>query len=185
MTLEVFQTLFTVFLVLTIVFLILSIVFFFVFDIRKIFSIKTGRAVRKSVKELNEINRSEDNRRRKKYKGHSMQLSKELTGDFERVTGEITGTTRNTGNITDDSVVTEQLDNNETVILKQESVVANETEVLISPNTVTSETEVLIVPRDEIEDNPNLSVITEESLAVTGLFNIIEKKEVMFAEETI
>ena len=83
MTLEIYQTLFTVFLVLTIVFFILSIVFFFVFDIRRIFSIKTGRAVRKSVKELNEINRSEDNRRRKKYKGNSIQINKELTGEID------------------------------------------------------------------------------------------------------
>ena len=89
MTLESFQTLYTVFLVLTIIFLILSIVFFFVFDIRKIFSIKTGRALRKSVQELNEINKSEDNRKRKKYKSCSMPSSNEWAGDFDKITEKL------------------------------------------------------------------------------------------------
>ncbi len=89
MTLEIYQTLFTIFLAATIVLFILSIVLFFVFNIRKIFSIKSGFAIKKSVKELNEINSSEDNRKRKKYKGHSVYLSKELKEDIEEFTDDI------------------------------------------------------------------------------------------------
>ena len=173
MTLETLQTLYTVFLVLSIVFFILSIVLFFVFDIRKIFSIKTGRAVRKSMQELNEINRNEDNRNRKKYKGHSMQLSKELTAEFDRMNGGMTGDTRNTGDVEDESLVTEQLESNATVVLKQEGIASNETEVLIAP----------------VEDGKDVLetsvVMREEPKVIIGRFNIVDRKEVRFADELI
>ncbi|MBE5943067.1 MAG: hypothetical protein E7264_11100 [Lachnospiraceae bacterium] len=231
MTLETFQTLYIVFLVLTIVFLILSIVFFFVFDIRKIFSIKTGRAVRKSVQELNEINRSEDNRKRKKYKGHSMQLSKELTGDFDKVTGEMTGGMNRTGDITDDSVITEQLGNIGNIFVEEEGTdvlvaptdmtpatellttannkmpetevlvapkntapetevlvapknTAPETEVLVAPKNTAPETEVLIAPTNQIgEVRVAVAQAQEQANVAIGMFNIIERKEVTFADE--
>ncbi len=229
MTLETFQTLYIVFMVLTIVFLILSIVFFFVFDIRKIFSIKTGRAVRKSVQELNEINRSEDNRKRKKYKGHSMQLSKEMTGDFDKVTGEMTGGMNRTGDIAEDSVITEQLSDlasifeeegtdvlvtqtdttPETEILTTATNQTPETEVLIAPKNTAPETEVLVAPKNTAPETEvlvapkNTAPETEVLVAPTnriggnfiavdemkeqanvkiGLFEIIERKKVIFAE---
>lgn len=81
-TLENYNTLFVIFLIITIILFIVLIVFFFVFDIRKIICIKTGWAVKQSVKELNEINQREDNRQRKKYKGHSIQLNKSQSKDF-------------------------------------------------------------------------------------------------------
>ena len=68
--LENYHILFTVFLVITISFIILLIILFFVLDIKKIISVKTGFAVRKSIKELNVMNRYEDN---KKYKGYNSQ----------------------------------------------------------------------------------------------------------------
>lgn len=174
MTLESYQTLFTVFLVITIILFILSIVFFFVFGIPQIFSIKTGRAVRKSMKELNEINRSEDNRRRKKYKGHSMQLSKELTGDFDKVTGEMTGNTAKTGNVEESSKVTAQLDKSGTVVLKnyEEPMPALDTEVLIQPKSA-----VEVVPME--------MPVVEDSVGEKGMFNIIDKKMITFSSEII
>lgn len=81
-TLENYNTLFVIFLIITIILFIVLIVFFFVFDIRKIISIKTGWAVKQSMKELNEINQREDNRQRKKYKGHSIQFNKSQSKDF-------------------------------------------------------------------------------------------------------
>lgn len=180
MTLENYQALFKMFLALTIVFFVLSIVFFFVFDIRKIFSIKTGRAVRKSVQELNEINRNEDNRKRKKYKGHSMQLSKELTGDFDKATGEITGNSERTGDIENTSAVTAQLNNTETVLLKS---IDDSTTVL----DVRPETEVLIEPKKVIGENNSekKSVVSEELSKEKRVFNIIDKKVIVFSKEII
>lgn len=77
MTLEVYHTLFIVFLVITIILFVLLIVFFFIFDIWKIISIKTGWAVKQSVKELYKINQKEDNAKRKKYKANSVSFKKE------------------------------------------------------------------------------------------------------------
>lgn len=82
MTLENYNTLFTIFLIITILLFILLIILFFVFDIRKIFRTKTGWGVRQSVKELNEINQKEGDRRRKRYKGRSIQLFKEQSGNL-------------------------------------------------------------------------------------------------------
>lgn len=158
MTLETFQMLYTVFLVLTIVFLTLSIVFFFMFDIRKIFDIKTGRAVRKSVEKLNEINRREDNRKRNKYKDDS-------------------------GNIFSKEDKTEDLN---------VSTIEEETEVLVAPKNIIAETEVLVAPKNTMPETKVLNTFrdickevedTQERKNVAiGFFNIIERKEVTFAE---
>lgn len=82
MTLENYNTLFIIFLIITIILFILLIILFFVFDIRKIIRVKTGWGIRQSVKELNEINQKEGDKRRKRYKGHSVQLFKEQSGDL-------------------------------------------------------------------------------------------------------
>lgn len=82
MTLENYNTLFILFLIITIILFILLIILFFVFDIRKIIRVKTGWGIRQSVKELNEINQKEGDKRRKRYKGHSVQLFNEQSGDL-------------------------------------------------------------------------------------------------------
>lgn len=54
MNIENYNTLYTIFLVLTFVFIIIDIVLFFVFDIKKIISVKTGYAKKQSIKEMNQ-----------------------------------------------------------------------------------------------------------------------------------
>lgn len=73
MTSDTYNILCIVFLIIGILLAVLAAALFFVFDIRKIVSVKTGMAMRKSVKELNEINRKEDNRNRKRYKGRAVE----------------------------------------------------------------------------------------------------------------
>ena len=73
MTSDTYNILFIVFLIIGILLAVLAAVLFFVFDIRKIVSIKTGMAMRKSVKELSKINRKEDNRHRKRYEEHAVE----------------------------------------------------------------------------------------------------------------
>lgn len=75
--LENYHILFTVLLLITIFFIIVLIILFIVFDITKIISVKTGFALKKSIKRLNAINQHEDNISRKKYKGHYIQLKNE------------------------------------------------------------------------------------------------------------
>lgn len=53
-----FNTCFYVCLVLTILFFVVSVVLFFLFDIRSIFNIKTGRAMQKTIKEMQSVNSS-------------------------------------------------------------------------------------------------------------------------------
>lgn len=73
MTSDTYNILFIVFLIIGILLAVLAAALFFVFDIRKIVSIKTGMAMRKSVKELSEINRKEDNRHRKRYEENAVE----------------------------------------------------------------------------------------------------------------
>lgn len=73
MTSDTYNILFIVFLIIGILLAVLAAALFFVFDIRKIISVKTGMAMRKSIKELNEINKKEDNRNRKRYKGRAVE----------------------------------------------------------------------------------------------------------------
>ena len=177
MTLETYKTLYMVFLVATIVLFILSVVFFFVFDIRKIFSIKNGRAMRKSVKELNKINRNEDNRNRKKYKGRSMQLSKELTGETGKVTDDLPPREEKTMEVEGSTFVTAPLDGEPTVTLKQvNDVLEPETGILIRP-----EAEGEKPPMPVIEE----PVIPEQLTGEKRFFQIVERKVVIFANEVI
>lgn len=133
MTLEIYKTLYTVFLVATIILFVLSIVFFFVFDIWKILSIKTGWAIRKSVRQLNEINAKEDNHQRKKYKGRSMQLNKELAAD--KMKDILSEEGQKTAKI-DESFVTMPLEGKSTIVLKKvEDVIEKETGILIHAHT--------------------------------------------------
>ncbi len=55
-TISLLQICFSICLALTVVFFIISVVLFFVFDIRLIFNIRTGRAKRKTVQEMQEAN---------------------------------------------------------------------------------------------------------------------------------
>ena len=56
MELEKYYTLFHLFLVITIILIIISVVLFFVLDVRKIISVKTGFAKKKRMQQLNKIN---------------------------------------------------------------------------------------------------------------------------------
>ncbi len=100
MTSQLYQTLFIIFVCLTVACAILSVALYFVFDIRRIISVKTGSAMRQSIRELQEINQNNDDGKRKRYKARSVQLFKEtsaeLAGRQERAlrktaaTGEVT-----------------------------------------------------------------------------------------------
>ena len=50
------ETCFNIFVAFTVLFFVISVVLFFLFDIRTIFSIKTGRAKSKTIKEMQEVN---------------------------------------------------------------------------------------------------------------------------------
>lgn len=56
MSLSTLNTLYNVFLILTIVFFLISILLFFVFDIRRVYMIRSGRAAKRDIKRLNEEN---------------------------------------------------------------------------------------------------------------------------------
>lgn len=56
MELEKYYTLFHLFLVITIILIIISVVLFFVLDIKKIISVKTGFAKKKRMQQLNKTN---------------------------------------------------------------------------------------------------------------------------------
>jgi len=59
-TIELLNTLFLVCAILAGVFLILSVILFFIFDIRSIFNIRTGRAKKKTVQEMQDANSRTD-----------------------------------------------------------------------------------------------------------------------------
>lgn len=56
MSLSTLNTLYNVFLILTIVFFLISILLFFVFDIRRVYMIRSGRAAKRDIKRLSEEN---------------------------------------------------------------------------------------------------------------------------------
>lgn len=60
MNIENYNMLYIVFLILTFVFLIIDIILFFVFNISKIISVKTGYAKKQSIKEMNQIQQSQE-----------------------------------------------------------------------------------------------------------------------------
>ncbi|MDE6434720.1 MAG: hypothetical protein K2L07_10900 [Lachnospiraceae bacterium] len=171
MALETYRILFLVFLVFTIILFFLSIILFFTLDIRNIFSIKTGRAVRKSVRELNEINRNEDNFRRKKYKGRSMQLDKESAEDF-----------RNNIKKTDDDDICKRVSDNAGMVTVPLEL--NETVVLEN----FAETAVVSNMSAEVQADSarKLKMPEEKGLPKKEeIFRIIDKKVVMFSQEII
>ncbi|MCM1159243.1 MAG: hypothetical protein NC300_08920 [Bacteroidales bacterium] len=86
MDIATYRTLFTVFLILTIIFAVLTAVLFFLFDIKKIISVKTGYAVRKSVKQVNALNQKENEEQKIKKKAALNQrktVSSEATAVLE------------------------------------------------------------------------------------------------------
>ena len=82
MSLGNYRILFIVFLVITVILGIVLIAMYFSFDIWRIIQIKTGWAVKQSIKELNEMNQQDDVKKRKRYKGRSVSFSGP-TGDVE------------------------------------------------------------------------------------------------------
>ncbi len=165
MTLEVYHTLFIVFLVITIILFVLLIVFFFVFDIRKIISIKTGWAVKQSVKELDKINQKEDNAKRKKYKANSVSFYKKENDDLSGQQIEI---------------VEEQKKESDTVLQEMQ---VRPVLVTAKLEQVTKETVPLkvITESQRIQNKPDM----EDKHKKEGIFDIIETKIVMFSDEII
>lgn len=155
MTLATYQTLFIVFLILAILFIILSIIFFFVFDIKNIFDIKTGRAVRKSVKELNAINYSQDNRKRKKYKGHSIQFDKKQIEEVKETRETVLLNTEANNN----SKITVQLEEMTIPLKKEENREVGSTENDINPENNKEEG---IKRKDFIIEEKEIYVSTKE-----------------------
>ncbi len=169
MTSDTYNILFIVFLIIGILLAVLAAALFFVFDIRKIISVKTGMAMRKSVKELNEINKKEDNRNRKRYKGravhmHRNEREKKLLGDGkEEVYQQAKDETLEIG-----------LQKKETTVLRRDK------------NEITAESQVTAIldsrlEKQEIEETQ----ITEQSDQPVGLFHITETKIVIFSSEII
>lgn len=72
---SVFDTCFWICLSFTILFLVISLILFFLFDIRTIFSIRTGRAKAKTIKEM-ELANSQTGRLRVKGKTNTSKLGK-------------------------------------------------------------------------------------------------------------
>ena len=79
-----FNTIFIICLVLAIVLLIVTVLLFFVFDIRTIFNIRTGRAASKSIKQLEAINAS-TGRLRSDKKTSTDSLKKERGGRSKKL----------------------------------------------------------------------------------------------------
>lgn len=167
-TLENYNTLFVIFLVITIILFILLVVFFFVFDIRKIIRIKTGWAVKQSVRELNEINQREDNRQRKKYKGHSVQLYKDHSDDLLEYDSNTTN--KNDIGIESDSVhcVEEISESIGTVTVDLEQ--KDKETMLLGTGVEPDSSWEIIDSGDELEGE---------------IFNIFETKVIVFSDEII
>jgi hypothetical protein len=78
---NVFGTAFVILLMLAIIFLLISVLLFFKFDIRGIWALKSGKAVKKSIQEIEESVAMSGNLRNKKLSmvpRDSMELSREL-----------------------------------------------------------------------------------------------------------
>lgn len=83
---QLFHNLFLVCMGLCIFFLVLSILFFFKFDIRNIFNVRTGRSVKKTIKEMEEVNaRTGQLRRPAASAGTSKRLNKVRKVDMQDV----------------------------------------------------------------------------------------------------
>lgn len=127
-TINLLHTLFVVCLVFCCIFFVVSIIFFFVFDIRNIFNVLTGRSVKKTVKEMNEQNeRTGQLRRTSMYPVQSKQLKKE----HKRIQG-------NTKDFVKDSAQTDPLTAAPITTEPGYQQGANETEALQSGSTETT-----------------------------------------------
>lgn len=169
MTSDAYNILFIVFLIVGILLAVLAVALFFVFDIRKIISIKTGMAMRKSVKELSGNNRKEDNRHRRRYKGHAVHMhrnesEKKLLGNGKEEVYQRA----------EDETLEIGLQKKETTVLRRDG------------DEKTTESQVTAIldsrlEKEEIEETQ----ITEQSDQPVGLFQITETKIVIFSSEII
>lgn len=167
MSIQTYHQLYIIFLVAAIVLFVLAGVMFFLFDVRKIISIKTGHAMKMSIKELERINSSEDNTGRKKYKGHSLKLSKELvnkTDDNALKNQENIEMVNRTEEINPQDLVLE------TTVLNQEE----NTEEVEAAEEI-GKTSILITK--------NQSAVVEEEMDY--YFEIFEKDSVMIAQPLV
>ncbi|QBE95743.1 hypothetical protein PMF13cell1_01267 [Blautia producta] len=83
---QLFHNLFLVCMGLCIFFLVLSVMLFFKFDIRNIFNVRTGRSVKKTIKEMEEVNaRTGQLRRTSPSAGTSKRLNKVRKVDLQDV----------------------------------------------------------------------------------------------------
>lgn len=102
-----------------ILFLVISIVLFFVFDIRAIFSIRTGRAKKKTIKEMQEAN-NKTGRLRVGGKTMTSQLSKE---DKQSINKKSIKTQIASQNIDSQQTEVLQNDNYQTEVLGKEEYI--------------------------------------------------------------
>lgn len=169
MTSDTYNILFIVFLIIGILFAVLAAALFFVFDIRKIISVKTGMAMRKSVKELSEINTKEDNRRRQRYKGHAVHMygnereKKILEDGKEEVYQQ-----------TEDKTVEIELPKKETAVLRKDE----------NDKTTESQATAILDSRMRKQEIEGIHVAKQADQSV-GLFQITETKIVISSSEII
>ena len=153
--LKIYQTGFTVCLVLAIAFLLIAILLFFVFNIKQIFLIRTGKAAKRDIKKLEEQNFNTgrlSKRNNHTYYEHtdSLELSQEF-GKTEQMVTEHTSPPLQYQQETDNS--TTVLGQNETSVLSgNETTVLNagETTVLGNQNVVPQITRKFVIIKNEM-----------------------------------
>lgn len=83
---QLFHDLFLICMGLCLLFLVLSLMFFLKFDIRNIFNVRTGRSIKKTIKEMEEVNaRTGQLRRTAPSVGTSKRLNKVRKVDIQNV----------------------------------------------------------------------------------------------------
>ncbi|MCI6499323.1 MAG: hypothetical protein MSA21_10630 [Lachnospiraceae bacterium] len=129
MSLSTLNTLFYVFLALTIVFFLISVLLFFLFDIRRVFMIRTGRAARRDIKKIQDESfqtgrLSRNSSANSLYNGSgSLTESDELqkTEEVSNISGNASSNTNTAGNAADTGAnATTVLQSEGTTVLNQE-----------------------------------------------------------------
>ena len=189
--LSVLNTAFIVCLAMTILFFVVAVILFFLFDIKTIYMIRSGRAQAKTVKEMQEINASTGRLRGASKTGEKNRKNKVRTVSVEQPTPEPVPDPQptypdNSAQYSEDSVTTERLDiyenqqtsglpafddSSQTTILTQEA----ETSVL----NIEAETSVL---NQQMQVPP---AVDYSAQVVTVNFEVIKKIVVSDTDEVI
>lgn len=175
MNIDNYHTLYIVFLVLAIIFLLLTILFFFIFNIKKIISVKTGYEKKQSIKETIQINQTEDIKKRKKYKSSSFRLPSEELLSEKLSSGQLIEQKKNEKE--DKDITKEQwVGDGDTVKLQHSSV---EETVILSHNAKEQEQGTVVLGMPQQDNTYNLGQIKHYNidkyiLKDNEFFNIIE-----------